>query len=96
VFNLFEIVVRKMAGPCPAPVFILAGTIVLHGHLKKQAIQRREEALREVDSLMSRSCCTEGAAVAYRGWYDSVHTFEFENERYAQAFIKANRGKAIR
>jgi hypothetical protein len=80
----------------PLAAGIVVGAILLSRRLSKQAARRREEATREVTSFMSRSCCTDGEAVEYDGWYGSVHTFHFENDQYAQAFIAMNRGKVLR
>ena len=39
---------------------------------------------------MKGTCCNPVAAVRYRGWYGSVHTFEFDSETYTTAFLDAN------
>jgi hypothetical protein len=79
----------------PLAAGTVVGAVLLSRHLSKQAARRKEEAMREMTSFMSRTCCAEGRSVEYDGWYGSVHTFYFENEQYAQAFIAMNRGKVL-
>jgi hypothetical protein len=34
--------------------------------------------------------------VSYLGWYGSIHTFTFTNDRYARAFEAMNAAKLVR
>jgi hypothetical protein len=42
------------------------------------------------------TCAIESVAVSYLGWYGTVHSFQFANAAYAQAFMTANQGKIVR
>lgn len=40
-------------------------------------------------------CVSYSPAVRYLGWYGTIHSFEFDNRDFAEAFIKQNRAKVI-
>jgi len=44
---------------------------------------------------MKVTCAVAGLAVAYLGWYDTVHSFRFRNPSYAHALVAANQGKIV-
>ena len=57
---------------------------------------RRQALSDKLDALVCPSCCKENCvAVHYDGWQGSIHTFGFFNERFANLFFEANRGKCL-
>jgi hypothetical protein len=67
----------------------LAGWAYISFTQSKTALARFEQELTD-------SCTSQGAAVMYEGWYGSVHTFSFTNERYADQFKLSNEAKVVR
>ncbi|MBY0231301.1 MAG: hypothetical protein K2W96_18620, partial [Gemmataceae bacterium] len=45
--------------------------------------------------LLGRDCACEDEAVAYLGWYGSIHTFVIASPRYAHLFQQANLKKLV-
>ncbi len=89
-------IVVAMIGSVLVGVGIGIGAYFWYLRLDADARRNRREAKQYAESLASRDCCTLGPAVAYEGWYGSVHTFWFANVDYANAFIRANPGKVLR
>jgi hypothetical protein len=89
-------VVVAMAGSVVAGVGVAVGAYFWYQRLAADARRRRRRAMEHAESLASRDCCILGAAVAYEGWYGSVHTFWFANADYADAFVRANPAKVLR
>ena len=85
-----------MVGSVLGGIVLSVGGYLWSQRLKADARDRRRRAMQHAESLASRSCCTLGSAVAYEGWYGSVHTFWFANADYADAFVQANPGKVLR
>ena len=48
-----------------------------------------------LDRQVSPACACRGPAAAYRGWRDSVHTFDFVGEEYARLFENENARKLV-
>ena len=51
--------------------------------------------IKEAESLMKKSCCNVWEAVKYKGYYGTVHSFVFLNEKYANSFTKLNAKKVL-
>lgn len=61
----------------------------------KEAELKAEDLEKRAKSHLKRQCASCDDPVVYHGWNGSIHTFEFYNHQYAQAFIAANRGKVL-
>jgi hypothetical protein len=88
--------VIAMGGSTMVGIGLVVGAYLWYRQLEANARRRRRRAMQHAESLASRDCCTLGPAVAYEGWYGSVHTFWFAHADYAEAFIRANPGKVLR
>jgi hypothetical protein len=56
----------------------------------------RWRGMKTVRSFQSDSCtCDSFESTRYLGWRGSVHYFEFGSQRYALAFMRANRSKLV-
>lgn len=84
------IMVSAMAGAT-----VMIAFVMMSKKKQEEDIRNRRRHERYIDSLMKDECCATGPAVRYEGWSSTVHTFEFKNEVYADAFIVANEGKII-
>lgn len=60
-----------------------------------RANHKAEELEREANWFLTKQCECRKIVVTYNGWNGSVHSFSIQSDRYAQAFIAANRGKVI-
>jgi len=54
-----------------------------------------KRATKAAEAKMHPTCATPDVAVKYHGWEGSVHTFEFENADYYEAFSNANKKKLL-
>jgi hypothetical protein len=103
--TLIPVLVAVLAG-LGVVGFVLAA-IVVHIRLSDEAkeidleLDRSLKALKEHInekrlSMMSPSCACADLAAAYHGWNGSIHTFEFANSNFAEAFRASNAKKVVR
>jgi hypothetical protein len=92
--------VWKIAGGdshSPTVTDILVGVVVfvVGGGISTGLCMLRSRALAAARQLTRTTCPCLGEAVAYCGWYGSVHTFLFASQGYASAFMGMNRSKLV-
>jgi hypothetical protein len=66
-----------------ASLFLLVGVYIRRVKMKKSQTTARGR------------CCTIGEAATHTEWYRTIHTFQFYNRQYADAFTEANRENVV-
>jgi hypothetical protein len=59
------------------------------------ALRNAKKLEEEAKAYLTNSCTCQHNVVRYHGWYGTVHSFDFQNESYAHAFIALNQEKVL-
>ncbi len=80
-----------ICGSVPAVLFACIVCPPAHRRFKK----RQAEDIEAARSRLNPRASTARDAVEYHGWYGSVHTFLFRNDRFAELFVRRNHSKVL-